>query len=215
MKRETDFSGVTMRLVLEEGASRTRSEQGRRDYTKFAWDPKPRNLGGRQVLSNGVEKFTAVSLLRDARPDSAQKTGRQGHRFPIHRCTVGPRRHFDGRRESLHAWTRGVPCGCSSACSGSSAASPQTVDLEQVPRGQLASATAVPSHCPTNWPTSSPAVAASRGAGRDEDPPAVGLLTGSILQLRITRAPGDATDPIAQEVAPAGRCRCSTWATSV
>ena len=38
------------------------------------------------------------------------------------------------------------------------------------------------------------------------------FLTGSILQLRIT--PGsssDATNPIAQEVSPPGRCRCSTW----
>ena len=37
------------------------------------------------------------------------------------------------------------------------------------------------------------------------------FLTGSILQLRSPPAHSDATNPIAQEVAPAGRCRCSTW----
>ena len=85
------------------------------------------------------------------------------------------------------------------------AASPQTVDLlnkfTSVRIGD-----SIPSHCPTNWPTSSPAVAAScAGAGRDEDPPAVGLPHRlDPPTANHPRHASDATNPIAQEVAPAG-----------
>src|SRR5208337_2743545 len=85
--------------------------QGRRDYTKC---PGTRSRGTRagDRCYPTASKVHRRQLVADARPDSAQKTGCQGHRFPIHRCTVGPRRHFDGRREALHASTRGVPpCG--------------------------------------------------------------------------------------------------------
>src|SRR5208337_2195233 len=79
--------------------------QGRRDYTKC---PGTRSRGTRagDRCYPTASKVHRRQLVADARPDSAQKTGCQGHRFPIHRCTVGPRRHFDGRRESLHASTR-------------------------------------------------------------------------------------------------------------
>src|SRR5208337_3277975 len=68
--------------------------QGRRDYTKC---PGTRSRGTRagDRCYPTASKVHRRQLVADARPDSAQKTGRQGHRFPIHRCTVGPRRHFD------------------------------------------------------------------------------------------------------------------------
>src|SRR5271157_2337883 len=85
--------------------------QGRRDYTKCPGTRSRGTWAGDRCYPT-ASKVHRRQLVADARPDSAQKTGCQGHRFPIHRCTVGPRRHFDGRRESLHASTRGVPsCG--------------------------------------------------------------------------------------------------------
>ena len=85
--------------------------QGRRDYTKCPGTRSRGTWAGDRCYP-AASKVHRRQLVADARPDSAQKTGCQGHRFPIHRCTVGPRRHFDGRRESLHASTRGVPsCG--------------------------------------------------------------------------------------------------------
>src|SRR5208337_972140 len=82
--------------------------QGRRDYTKCPGTRSRGTWAGDRCYPT-ASKVHRRQLVADARPDSAQKTGCQGHRFPIHRCTVGPRRHFDGRRESLHASTRGVP----------------------------------------------------------------------------------------------------------
>ena len=85
--------------------------QGRRDYTKCPGTRSRGTWAGDRCYPT-ASKVHRRQLVADARPDSAQKTGCQGHRFPIHRCTVGPRRHFDGRRESLHASTRGFPsCG--------------------------------------------------------------------------------------------------------
>ncbi len=85
--------------------------QGRRDYTKCPGTRSRGTWAGDRCYPT-ASKVHRRQLVADARPDSAQKTGCQGHRFPVHRCTVGPRRHFDGRRESLHASTRGVPsCG--------------------------------------------------------------------------------------------------------
>ena len=85
--------------------------QGRRDYTKCPGTRSRGTWAGDRCYPT-ASKVHRRQLVADARPDSAQKTGCQGYRFPIHRCTVGPRRHFDGRRESLHASTRGVPsCG--------------------------------------------------------------------------------------------------------
>ena len=90
--------------------------QGRRDYTKCPGTRSRGTWAGDRCYP-AASKVHRRQLVADARPDSAQKTGCQGHRFPIHRCTVGPRRHFDGRRESLHASTRGVPsCGAGAHC---------------------------------------------------------------------------------------------------
>ena len=52
--------------------------------------PEAEELGRATGVIQRRRKFTAVSLLRMLVLYSAQKTGCQGHRFPIHRCTVGP-----------------------------------------------------------------------------------------------------------------------------
>src|SRR5208337_1977258 len=69
--------------------------QGRRDYTKCPGTRSRGTWAGYRCYPT-ASKVHRRQLVADARPDSAQKTGCQGHRFPIHRCTVGPRRHFDG-----------------------------------------------------------------------------------------------------------------------
>ena len=156
--------------------------------------------------------------VADARLDSAQKTGCQGHRFPIHRCTVGPRRHFDGRRESLHASTRGVPsCGAEAhRAPGVGRVASNRRPAEQVHERshrrqqyhRTARRTGRP--VPRLWRH------LARGAGRDEDPPAVGLPhpldPPTAYRPRRpatlpTRSPRRSPRP--------GRCRCSTSATSV
>src|SRR5208337_2839717 len=150
--------------------------QGRRDYTKC---PGTRSRGTRagDWCYPTVSKVHRHQLVADARPDSAQKTGCQGHRFPIHRCTVRPRRHFDGRRESLHASTRGVPpCGAGAhRAPGVGRVASNRRPAEQVHERshrrqqyhRTARRTGRP--VPRLWRH------LARGAGRDEDPPAVGL----------------------------------------
>ena len=174
----------------------------------MSWHPKPRNSGGRQVYPT-ASKVHRRQPVADARPDSAQKTGCQGHRFPIHRCTVGldvTSTAVENRfTPQLVGFLRAVLATVLRAL----AASPQTVDLLTSSRA-FALATAVPSHCPTNWPTSSPAVAASaRGSAMRStccvtSSPALSSNCNHPLVRR------DATNPIAQEVAPPS-LRCSTW----
>ena len=171
---------------------------------KMSWDPKP-ELGGRQVLSK-ASKVHRRQLVADARPDSAQKTGCQGHRFSIHRCTVGPRRHFEAVENrftpQLVGFLRAV---LEATVLRALAASPQTVDLlnkfTSVRIGD-SSTIALPDELADQFP----------GCGGHLAPGLAAMkihllwdfLTGSILQLRITPGASDATNPIAQEVAPAG-----------
>src|SRR5208283_4478971 len=63
--------------------------QGRRDYTKCHGSRSRGTWAGDRCYPP-ASKVHRRQLVADARPDSAQKTGCQGHRFPIHRCTVGP-----------------------------------------------------------------------------------------------------------------------------
>ena len=150
--------------------------QGRRDYTKCPGTRSRGTWAGDRCYPT-ASKVHRRQLVADARPDSAQKTGCQGHRFPIHRCTVGPRRHFDGRRESLHASTRGVPsCGARAhRAPGVGRVASNRRPAEQVHERshrrqqyhRTARRTGRP--VPRLWRH------LARGAGRDEDPPAVGL----------------------------------------
>src|SRR5271166_4873291 len=150
--------------------------QGRRDYTKCPGTRSRGTWAGDRCYPT-ASKVHRRQLVADARPDSAQKTGCQGHRFPIHRCTVGPRRHFDGRRESLHASTRGVPpCGAGAhRAPGIGRVASNRRPAEQVHERshrrqqyhRTARRTGRP--VPRLWRH------LARGAGRDEDPPAVGL----------------------------------------
>src|SRR5271157_1510555 len=150
--------------------------QGRRDYTKCPGTRSRGTWAGDRCYPT-ASKVHRRQLVADARPDSAQKTGCQGHRFPIHRCTVGPRRHFDGRRESLHASTRGVPpCGAGAhRAPGVGRVASNRRPAEQVHEHshrrqqyhRTARRTGRP--VPRLWRH------LARGAGRDEDPPAVGL----------------------------------------
>ena len=51
--------------------------------------PEAEELGRATGVIQRRRKFSAVSLLRML-VLTLLKTGCQGHRFPIHRCTVGP-----------------------------------------------------------------------------------------------------------------------------
>ena len=192
--------------------------QGRRDYTKCPGTRSRGTWAGDRCYPT-ASKIHRRQLVADARPDSAQKTGCQGHRFPIHRCTVGPRRHFDGRRESLHASTRGVPsCGAGAhRAPGVGRVASNRRPAEQVHERshrrqqyhRTARRTGRP--VPRLWRH------LARRAGRDEDPPAVGLPhrldpptanhPRAAPATLPTRSPRRSPRP--------GRCRCSTWATSV
>ena len=91
---------------------------------EMSWDPKPRNLGGRQVLSSGVEssppsavRTLVLTLLRklDAKATDFEST--------LHSWVSTLLRR---RRASLHASTRGFPsCGAGAHCAPVLAASPQ------------------------------------------------------------------------------------------
>ena len=184
---------------------------------KMSWDRSRGTWAGDRCYRT-ASKVHRRQLVADARPDSAQKTGCQGHRFPIHRCTVGPRRHFDGRRESLHASTRGVPsCGAGAhRAPGVGRVASNRRPAEQVHershRRQQYHRTARPTGRPVPrlWRHLAAGLAAMKIHLLWD------FLTGSILQLRIT--PGvPATLPTRspRRSPRPGRCRCSTWATSV
>ena len=154
-------------------------------------------------------------LVADARPDSAQKTGCQGHLFPSTAAQLG----LDVTSTAVeHRFTphlvRFLRAVLDAPCSGV-AASPQTVHLlntfTSVRIGDRSTIA-----LPDQRPTSSPAVAAScAGLAAMKIHLLWDFLTGSILQLRSPPARQRRYQPDRPVGRPAGRCRCSTWATSV
>ena len=155
-------------------------------------------------------QLVAVLVLTLLRKPDAKATD------PIHRCTVGLDVTSTAveNRSRLNSW--GSSCGAGAHRAPGVAASPQTVDLLNKFRA-FASATAVPSHCPTNWPTS-PRLWRHLRAG----------LAAMKIHLLWDSSPARSSNCESPPSAPAtlptrspkrsprpGRCRCSTWATSV
>ena len=168
--------------------------------------PEAEELGRATGVIQRRRKFTAVSLLRmlvltllrkpDAKATDFQSTAAQ---LGLDVTSTAVENRFTPQ---LVGFLRAVlECTVLRVL----AASPQTVDLlNKFTSVRIGDSSTIA--LPENWPTSSPAVAASsRGAGRDEDPPAVGLPHRlDPPTVHHPRGASDATNPIAQEVAPAG-----------
>ena len=180
--------------------------QGRRDYTKCP-GTEAEELGRATGVIQRRRKFTAVSLLRmlvltllrkpDAKATDFQSTAAQ---LGLDVTSTAVENRFTPQlvgflRAALERTVLRVL-----------AASPQTVDLlnkfTSVRIGD-SSTIALPDELADQFPGCGGILRA--GAGRDEDPPAVGLPHRlDPPTANHPRHDSDATNPIAQEVAPAG-----------
>ena len=169
--------------------------------------PEAEELGRATGVIERRRQFTAVSLLRMLVLTLLRKPDAKATDFQSTAAQLGLDVTFDGRRESLHASTRGVPsCGAGThRAPGVGRVASNRRPAEQVHershRRQQYHRTVrkLPDQFPGCGGTCAGLAAMKITCGGI-------FLTGSILQLRITPwvARAHATNPIAQEVAPAG-----------
>ncbi len=191
--------------------------QGRRNHATGLRPPTQRTRADHRCYPT-CSQIHRDQPVADARPDSAQKAQCQDRRLPIHGRTIGARRHDDGYRTSFHTPACDLP--------------PLGAGADRDPghdRGVPARQPAETIHQHSHWRQFHPCCARGTGrpvprvrrqigfgAGRAEDPPAVGL--PHRLDSPTADYPGtpQRRDQSHRPGGPRpGRCRCSTWATSL